>query len=144
MNLARALSEKNRLARTVREIQHRIEAHNSFLSGNTPAYDTEVLLAELMTTIAALTELKVRIHTANREVQEQIFRLAELKSLASFLRQLPIKEGKVLQESWRATEVNEWQAQLSTVARDALLATTETEIDALQTALNRHNFLTEV
>ncbi len=39
MNLSKALNEKNRLARKVREIQNKIVTHNSYIKGNTPIYE---------------------------------------------------------------------------------------------------------
>ncbi|MEZ5043288.1 MAG: hypothetical protein R2828_25555 [Saprospiraceae bacterium] len=143
MKLSKGLSEKNRLARKIKELQNRIEAHNSYIKGNTPVYKIKDLLTELDSTIIELTELKTKIYRANKPVQEKIFRLAELKSFAAFLRKIKIKEGKILEERWNS-EVREWESELGTVDRDKLLEKTEKEIDSVQVELDRFNFETEI
>lgn len=143
MNLSRALSEKNRLARKIKEIQKKIESHNSLIKGNTPVYSIENLLKELDTNIAELTEIKTRISEANLPVQNKIFRLSELKSQAAFLKNLNIKEGKILDERWNA-EVTEWVSSLGSVERDKMVETIETEISELQAELDQFNFETKI
>ncbi len=143
MNLSKALNEKNRLARKIREIQHKIETHNSYIKGSTPVYEIKKLLKELDLSINALTALKTKIHHANQPVQDKIFRLAELKSFATFLRKLKIKEGKILDERWNA-DVTEWESELGTIDRDQLLEKTEKEIDNIQVELDKFNFETTV
>ncbi len=143
MNLSKALSEKNRLARKIREIQNKIQTHNSYIKGNTPVYEIKKLLDELNKSIQELTELKTKIHNANQPVQNKVFKLAELKSLATFLRKLNIKEGKILDERWNS-EVTEWESELGTLERDKLLEDTEKEIDSIQLELDKFNFETEI
>lgn len=143
MNLSRALSEKNRLARKIKEIQKKIESHNSLIKGNTPVYSIENLLKELDANIAELTEIKTRISEANLPVQNKIFRLSELKSQAAFLKNLNIKEGKILDERWNA-EVTEWVSSLGSVERDKMVETIETEISELQAELDQFNFETKI
>ncbi len=143
MNLSKALNEKNRLARKIREIQNKIENHNSYIKGSTPVYDIKQLLRELEVSINDLTALKTKIQHANQPVQDKIFRLAELKSFATFLRKLKIKEGKVLDDRWNA-EVTEWESDLGTIDKDKLLEDTEKEIDNIQVELDRFNFETKI
>ncbi len=143
MNLSKALNEKNRLARKIREIQNKIETHNSYIKGSTPVYEIKKLLHDLDVSIKELTELKTKIHNANQPVQNKIFKLAELKSFATFLRRLKIKEGKVLEERWNA-EVTEWESEMGTIQRDQLLEDTEKEIDTIQAELDKFNFETTI
>ncbi len=143
MKLSKALNEKNRLARKVREIQNKIETHNSYIKGNSPVYDVKKLLDELSETIKELTDLKTKIHNANQPVQSKIFKLAELKSFVAFLRNLKIKEGKILEERWNA-EVTEWKSELGVIQRDELIENTEKEIDTIQVELDKFNFETTI
>ena len=143
MNLSKALSEKNRLARKIREIQNKVETHNSYIKGNTPVYEIKKILSSLEETIKELTELKTKIYKANQAVQDKIFRLAELKSFAAFLRKLKIKEGKILDERWNS-EVREWESEMGTLKRDELLENTEKEIDSIQVFLDKYNFETNI
>ncbi len=143
MNLSKALNEKNRLARKIRELQNKIENHNSYIKGSTPVYDIKQLLSDLEVSINDLTALKTKIQNANQPVQDKIFRLAELKSFATFLRKLKIKEGKVLDDRWNA-EVTEWESDLGTIDKDKLLEDTEKKIDNIQVELDRFNFETKI
>ncbi len=143
MNLSKALSEKNRLTRKIREIQNKIETHNSYIKGSTPVYEIKKLLSELDKSIKKLIVLKTKINNANQPVQNKIFKLAELKSFAAFLRKLKIKEGKILDERWNS-EVTEWQSEFGTIDRDNLLENTEKEIDSIQVELDRFNFETKI
>ncbi len=143
MNLSKALNEKNRLARKVREIQNKIVTHNSYIKGNTPIYEIKKLLNELDASIQELTALKTKISEANQPVQDKIFKLAELKSFATFLRNLKIKEGRILDERWNS-EVTEWESEVGTIQRDKLLEKTEKEIDSIQVELDKFNFETKI
>jgi len=46
MKLIKALSEKNKLARNIKDIQSKITQHNSYIAGNSRIYDTKILLSE--------------------------------------------------------------------------------------------------
>lgn len=143
MKLIRALSEKNKLARNIKEIQKRITEHNSYIAGNSPIYNIEDQLQELNQNIDAIVKIKAEIAHANVAMIESVYRLSELKSLASFLKKLKIKEGKVKEDSYNAV-VNEWACELSNVERDKLLLELETQIDLLQMQMDKYNFETDI
>ncbi len=143
MKLIRALSEKNKLARNIKDIQNRITEYNSFIAGNSPVYTIKDQLEELDQSINELVTIKSRISRANIERIESVYRLSELKSLASFLKKLKIKEGKVKEESYNS-DVNEWECELNNVDRDKLVAKLEDEIDQLQMELDKYNFETDI
>ncbi|MEL6592731.1 MAG: hypothetical protein AAFQ68_21715 [Bacteroidota bacterium] len=143
MKLIKALSQKNKLARNIKDIQGRISKHNSYIAGNSPIYDTKELLQELDNNINALVEVKAKIAKANLQKIETIYRLSELKSLASFLKKLVINEGKVKAENYSA-EVNDWESELSNVERDKIVLELETEIEELQMQMDKFNFETDV
>lgn len=143
MKLTRALSEKNKLARSIKEIQNRISSHNSYIAGNSPIYNIQDQLKNLNQSIDAIVAVKAQIAQANLKVIESVYRLSELKSLASFLKKLKIKEGKVKEEMYNA-EVNEWNSELSNVDRDKLVEDLENQIEILQMEMDRYNFETEI
>lgn len=143
MKLSEALNEKNRLTRNIKEIQGRIHAHNSFIKGNAKIYDTRKLLEKLEKTTNDLIAIKSNISQANQAVQEKIFRLSELKSAASFLKKLQIKEGKIQDQRWNA-EVCEWESDLGIVERDEKIAEHEKKIALLQSELDEFNHMTEI
>ena len=143
MKLIKALSEKNKLARNIKDIQAKIAKHNSYIKGNSPIYDTQDLLNQLNENIDAIVDIKAKIAAANLEKIESVYRLSELKSLALFLKKLPIHEGKVMSEGYNS-DVNEWESELSTIERDQLVKELEAKIEDLQMEMDRFNFETEV
>ena len=99
MNIKQALKEKNRLKGKFSKIQEKLKKHNVGV-GNERQYDPEKLLQELIKNAEDLVQLKSRIHRANSEKCELIYRLAELKSLAKVLQWIPtttswVNEGGV-------------------------------------------------
>lgn len=143
MKLIKALSEKNKLARNIKNIQSKITKHNSYIAGNSPIYDTKVLLKELDSNIDAIVNIKAKIANANLKKIESVYRLSEMKSLAAFLKKLTIHEGKVKAEGYNS-EVNEWESELSHIERDELVLALETKIEDLQMEMDKYNFETEV
>ena len=143
MKLNRALAEKNRLARKIKDLQSKITSHNSYIKGNQPVYDITGLIGELEKTIAEIVDIKVKIATANLEVVNQVYRLSELKSYAGFLKGLTIKEGKVQEEKWNS-DVHEWESTMGNKVRDTIVESKEIEIENIQTEMDRFNFETEI
>jgi len=143
MKLIKALSEKNKLARNIKDIQGRITKHNSYIAGNSPIYDTKALLKELNNNIDALVDVKAKIANANLKKIESVYRLSEMKSLASFLKKLVINEGKVKAEGYNS-DVNEWECELSNIERDKLMLELESKIENLQMEMDQYNFETEI
>ena len=81
------------------KIQEKLKKHNVGV-GNERQYDPEKLLQELIKNAEDLVQLKSRIHRANSEKCELIYRLAELNSLAKVLQWIPtstswVNEGGV-------------------------------------------------
>jgi len=143
MKLIRALSEKNKLARKIKDIQARIKEHNSYIAGNSPVYNIEEQLRDLNESIDKIIEIKSKIAAANLEKIESVYRLSEMKSLASFLKKLSIKEGKVKGDGY-SSDVNEYESEVSNVERDKLVEDLETRIDFLQMEMDKFNFEKEI
>ncbi|BDD04539.1 hypothetical protein [Aureibacter tunicatorum] len=143
MKLIKALSEKNKLARNIKDIQKKISTHNSYIAGNTAIYDTKQLLTDLNKNIESIIKVKSEITRANQIKIESIYKLSELKSLANFLKKLDIKEGKVKESSYNS-EVNEWESVLTNIERDQLVLELESQIEDLQMEMDRFNFDTDI
>lgn len=101
------------------------------------------MLKELNKNIDKIVDIKSKIAKANIEKIESVYRLSEMKSLAAFLKKLPINEGKVKSEGY-GSDVNEWESELSNKERDTLVLELEHKIDALQMEMNQYNFETEI
>ena len=85
-----------------------------------------------------LIEIKTKIHKANVEVYDKIFRLSELKSLAKKFSQINCDEGKV-SDRYSRTEPSFKTAEISVVERDVRVKMIEEEIESLQEELDTHN-----
>jgi len=91
-----------------------------------------------------LVDVKTQIANTNLKVVDKIYRLSELKSRASFIKNLNIKEGKMQEGRWGQTDVNEWESELKNKERDAISEKLEIEIDSLQAELDKFNFETDI
>jgi hypothetical protein len=139
MNLKQALKEKNRLKGKLNVFRDKLRKHNVAVEEER-AYDPNVLLESLFKTTEDIVLLKSRIHRANSERCDLIYRLAELKSLAKSLRYVPASavwtsEGKVPIQKTPA--INETRL-------DSIIEDIEKQIEAIQDELDSFNFKTIV
>lgn len=141
MKLAKALKLKNRLAGEVAQLKELLTQQNSRPSRQKFDYDNTQVLGELRAKIDELIQTKAAIGAANAAIYAQIFRLAELKGLVATLKALPTKEGVYVESLGYAQSVEvEYTAQLKKAEVDRLIQELETEIQALQDALDEFNF----
>jgi hypothetical protein len=139
MNIKQALKEKNRLKGKFTVLQQRLRKHNVAVDNERP-YDPNTLLEELMASTEEMISLKARIHRANAERCELIYRLSELKSLAKALQWIPAStvwtsEGKVpLQKTPVIDELR----------LDGIIEDIGKQIEAIQDELDGFNFKTIV
>ena len=90
-----------------------------------------------------MVQLKTRIHKANAKVYEKIFRLSELKSVVSQLKNINCRAGK--QRGYgRGEEAIIYEAAITLHEKDALIKKYEDEIENLQEELDAHNAKTKV
>ena len=146
MKIAKALKLKNQLAGDVAQLKQRLTQQNSRATKQKFDYDNREVLTRLRAKIDELIKTKAAVAAANAEVYDKIFRLAELKGLVATLNGLDTKagvfqEGRVFGEA--AYEV-EYVAQLGKVDVDKLVDECNTEIQALQDALDEFNFTRNV
>lgn len=141
MKLAKALKLKNKLAGEVAHLKELLAQQNSRSTKQKFDYDNHKVLDELRAKIAELVATKAAIGAANAAVYAKIFRLAELKGLATTLKGLSTKEGVYAESLGYAQSVEvEYVAQIKKSEADQLAAELEAEIQALQDALDEFNF----
>jgi hypothetical protein len=138
MTIKQALKEKNRLIKAIEDEFKKVYSYNSIEEGNTRPYSTLASLANIMILEEGLIEIKTKIHKANVEVYDKIFRLSELKSLAKKFSQINCDEGKV-SDRYSRTEPSFKTAEISVVERDVRVKMIEEEIESLQEELDTHN-----
>jgi ABC-type Zn2+ transport system substrate-binding protein/surface adhesin len=146
MKIAKALKMKNQLAGEVAQLKDLLAKQNSRSTKQKFDYDNREVLTRLRAKLDELVKVKAAVASANVEIYDRIFRLAELKGLATTLTALDTKTG-VFHEGRGFAEASyevEYVAQLGKVDVDKLVAELNAEIQSLQDALDEFNFTRSV
>ena len=138
ITLAKALKVKNRLAGRLAKAQADIQAFNSVPEGQADQVNVPALMQAREELVGALVGLKAAINDANREVQRDIYDLAEKKATGQFLAGVNTRHGPQPAVYPNTTEVT-YVAALKKADVDALVAGLEKEIDRLQDKLDQFN-----
>jgi hypothetical protein len=138
ITLAKALKIKNRLAGRLAKVQADIQAFNSVPVGQADQVNVPALMKTREELVGALVGLKTAINDANREVQRDIYDLAEKKAGAQFLAGISTRHGQQPPVYPSTVEVN-YVATLKKTDMDALVVRLEKEIDQLQDKLDQFN-----
>jgi hypothetical protein len=92
-----------------------------------------------------LVELKTKIHVANAPIYKHIFRLSELKSMITRIKNLDCNEGIVQDYYSRNRETpTVKEVEISIVERDEMIKHMENQIEEIQDILDNHNQITEI
>jgi hypothetical protein len=143
ITLAKALKVKNRLTGRLAKVQADIQTYNSVPEGQANQVNVPALLKTREELVEALVHLKTAINDANREVQRDIYLLAEKKAMAQFLGGLNTRHGPQPAVYPNTTEV-QYVAALKKADVDARMARLEKEIDQLQDTLDHFNHVRKV
>ena len=145
ISLAKGLKLKNRLVGRLTRLNQDIQRSNSLLQEQRESCTPEafrVLLGTQTELREALIALKATIYRANQEIQEDIIRKDELKSLAQFYTSLNTMDG-VVRHDFQNTEVR-YVAIVKKPEADENLKKLESEIDAIQDRLDEYNNTTKI
>jgi len=137
VNLSKALKSKNRQVRLVNDLKKRIQEHNSVVEGTRRPFDIEKTYQELKSAVDKLVEIKAAINAANGPIQQHIYRMAELRGLAQFLRNMHVQEGAVYQ--YGMTAPANYEATFNAADIEELVQQLEAEADDLQDEVDAHN-----
>lgn len=145
MNIKKALKEKNRLVKEIQDLQVRVATYNSIEVGNKRPYSVRESMERLNSLSNELVELKTKIHVANAPIYKHIFRLSELKSMITRIKNLDCNEGTVQDYYSRNRETPlVKEAEISIVERDDMVKHMEGQIEEIQDILDNHNQITEI
>jgi hypothetical protein len=144
MNIKQALKEKNKLAKKVTDLMDRTNRNNSMDEGAVRSYDPKESLEQALQMVDDLVNLKTKMHMANAEVYDKIFRMSEYKSLVKYLKTLNCSQGTIVTSRYGDTTARQMTTVISEVERDSLVEKYETLIDNLQTELDTHNATTHI
>jgi hypothetical protein len=144
MNIKQALKEKNKLAKKVTDLMDRTNRNNSMDEGAVRSYDPKESLEQALQMVDDLVNLKTKMHMANAEVYDKIFRMSEYKSLVKYLKTLNCNQGTIVTSRYGDSTARQMTTVITEVERDALVEKYETLIDNLQTELDTHNATTQI
>jgi hypothetical protein len=139
MNIKKALKEKNNLKGKINETLTRISKHNVTENGIERPYDPHLLLDELFVKIEEMVTMKTKIQKANIDVFDKIYRLSELKNVASRLKYLNCTKERIHNSPDNFSDV-----AISTKERDLLLENIEKQIEKIQEELDEFNYKTKI
>ena len=142
MNLTKALKHKKKLVKQAEDMYVRFSKYNSIEKGNV-GYDPAVAYESWINLTNELIELKTKMHNANALIASKIFRLGELKSMASKLRIVDTKEG-LHRDRYSASEPIEYVAYMNLFARDSRIKELEEEIEQLQEEIEVYNAMVKI
>lgn len=146
MTIKQALKYKKKLASKMNEEFSKLSKYNSVEIGTNRVYEPKESMRKWLEMTNELIELKTKIHLANSVVYGKIFRMSELKSQLSSLKQLDCTEGKYSDRYGRmsgdAPIIKE--AAIGLLERDTMIASMEEEIEKIQEELDIHNANTSI
>ena len=143
MKVKQALKQKKKLATKMNQEFVRVNMYNSVEEGATRVYDVKASMQNWLKMIDELVELKTKIHLANVPVYGKIFRMSELKSQLSNLKQLDCVDGIHFDRYGRGEAIIK-TAEISVLERDEMVLKIEEEIERLQEELDEHNATTSI
>lgn len=138
ITLAKALKIKNRLVGRLAKVQTDIQVFNSVPVGQAGQVDVGALMRTRADLVEAVVTLKTAINDANREVQKDIYDLAEKKGAVEFLGGLATRHG-LQPPVYPSTIEVDYVAALKKADVDTQVALLEKEIDRLQDRLDQFN-----
>ena len=145
MNIKQALKKKNQLVKEILDLHTRLATYNSIEVGNVRPYSAKECLEQINEKSNELVELKTKIHTANAPVYKFIFRLSELKSMITRIKNLDCNEGIVQDYYSRNRETPTVKVtEISIVERDEIVKHMENQIEEIQDILDNHNQITNI
>lgn len=144
MNIKQALKEKNKFVKRIGENTKLMQDHNSVEVGNVRPYSTTELRNQIMKDRQELSALKAKIHTANVPVLEDIFFMAELKSMVQALKKMDCTEGKSNRDRYRMESELILTSEISIVNRNETINSLEVMIEEIQDRLDVFNSNTEI
>lgn len=144
MNIKQALKEKNKLVKRIGENTKLMQDYNTVEVGNQRPYSSTELKEQIMKDRVELSELKAKIHIANTPVLEDIFYMAELKSMIQSLKKMDCTEGKSNRDRYRLESEMILTSEISIVGRNQTINDLEETIEKIQDRLDVFNANTEI
>jgi hypothetical protein len=143
MNIKQALKQKNKLIKEIGENTKLMQQYNSIEEGNERPYNISELFFNVVDASKDLSELKAKIHRANGPVLEDIFLMAEMKSLIQALKKTDCTSGKSNRDRYGSAEIV-LSVEMNIVERNNKIKQLENRIEEIQDKLDVFNTNTEI
>ena len=143
ITLARALKIKNILAGKVQKLQNRLTSENSVSEGKSRS-DVREVQYKLAEAVRHLVDLKLKINTANTNIQQLIYMIAENKSALTFWGGVSTLDGDSGQVHYGTSVKEIYNAVIKEPEKEKIIADLEGEIESQQERIDQHNFNTFV
>jgi len=143
MNIKQALKQKNKLIKEISENTKLMQQYNSIEEGNERPYNISELFTRIVEDTKELSELKAKIHRANGPVLEDIFLMAEMKSLIQALKKTDCTSGKSNRDRYGSAEIV-LSVEMNIVERNNKIKQLENRIEEIQDKLDVFNANTQI
>lgn len=146
MKLYKALKLRKKLVGEITALKQKIQAKNSYMKGslNAEKYNVSKMYDELLEKVDQLTGLKFAINEANREIQAQIYTLAEYKALIAFWNSVSTVEGTQEGGRFGSEALREYCVQVDEQTRNNYVKNFQARVDAIQEEIDTYNYTTEI
>lgn len=141
MNLTKALKHKKKLVKQIDEMFIRFSKFNSTEKGSV-GYDAGEAFENWISLTDQLVDLKTKIHIANVGIANKIFKLGELKNMATKLRNVSTQEGTI--KDRYSDNINEYTVHMNLFTKDSKIKEIEEQIETLQEEIEAYNALTMI
>jgi hypothetical protein len=103
----------------------------------------EKIYADLQAKINELVGLKYVINEANRPIQEQIYRLSELKALLVFWNGVNVQEGEHM-VGYSEAKTIKYVSQVDEIKRNQMVEEFQKKVDVIQEEIDTYNYTTDI
>lgn len=136
MNLRKAIQRKKRIAGVLAESYTKLRRANITPEGRPPLISSREILERIKEKSEEIIQLKVQIQKANMPILEDIYRLAELKSLVNEMRNI----NSLHDRRYDNSQAIVYTICIDEIEQEAIIADLEKQIEVIQDRIESFNF----
>lgn len=136
MNLRKAIQRKKRIAGVLAESYTKLRRANITPEGRPPLISSREILERIKEKSEEIIQLKVQIQKANLPILEDIYRLAELKSLVNEMRNI----NSLHDRRYDNSQAIVYTICIDEIEQEAIIADLEKQIEVIQDRIESFNF----
>ncbi len=136
MNLRKAIQRKKRIAGVLAESYTKLRRANITPEGRPPLISSREILERIKEKSEEIIQLKVQIQKANLPILEDIYRLAELKSLVNEMRNI----NSLHDRRYDNSQAIVYTICIDEIEQEVIIADLEKQIEVIQDRIESFNF----